>query len=174
MGDIKKKQKKFRRPKDPFDKPRIEEENSLAFQYGLKNKKEIWKAESAIRKIRRRAKSLIPKTEDEKKSFFDKLNKMGLRVETIADVLGLTKENLLARRLQTIVFKKKLSNTIKQARQMIVHKEVLIDGKVVNIPSFEVTITLEAKIGLKERAQKKKKDKEKIVEEEKKDEVENE
>jgi len=65
--------------------------------------------------------------------------------------LALTEENIFARRLQTFVFKKKLAHTIKEARQLIVHKNVLVDGKIVNIPSFVVTLDLENKISLKER-----------------------
>ncbi len=150
MGGIKKKQKGFRRPKQPFDKERIEEENELIKKYGLKNKKEIWKADSKISKIRRRAKSLIPESEERKQEFFAKLNKMGFKISDIADVLGLKIENWLDRRLQTFVFKKKLANNIKQARQLIVHKHVLVDGKIVNVPSFFINTDLENKISLKE------------------------
>jgi small subunit ribosomal protein S4 len=77
MGDIKREKNKFRRPKKLFDKSRIESENKIVLEYGLKNKKEIWKAESEVSKIRRRAKSLIPKTDDERNAFFEKLKKMG-------------------------------------------------------------------------------------------------
>ena len=81
---------------------------------------------------------------------------MGIVVNDVSDVLALTEEDLFNRRLETIVFKKKLANTPKQARQFIVHKNVLVDGVVVNIPSFIVTRDLENKISIKERAVKKK------------------
>ena len=157
MGDIKKKKKKFRKPKQPFDKPRIEEENIIIKKYGLKNKKEIWKAESEISKIRKRAKALIPKSEGAQKEFFEKLNRIGFKVSDTSDVLALTKEDLLDRRLQTILFKKGLAGTSKQARQLIVHKYVLVDGKVVNTPSFVVTTNLENKIELRNKTKKVKK-----------------
>ncbi len=158
MGDIKRKKKKFRKPKQPFDKERIDEENQLIRKYGLKNKKEIWKAESQISKLRRRAKDLIPEEDVKKKEFFAKVNKIGFKVGEISDVLGMTKENWLDRRLQTFVFKKKLANNVKQARQLIIHKHVLVNGNVVNIPSFMITTDLENKISLKEgkRVEKKK------------------
>ena len=140
MGDIRKKKKKYRKPKQPYDSERIGEENKLIQRYGLKNKKEIWRAEAQISKIRRRAKVLIPRSDEEKKEFFEKLHRMGFKVDEISDVLGMTKENWLDRRLQSFVFKKKLANNIKQARQLIVHKHVLVDGNVVNIPSFFVSI----------------------------------
>ncbi len=38
MGEIKRKKSKFKRPKDPFDKSRIDEENAIVEKYGLKNK----------------------------------------------------------------------------------------------------------------------------------------
>jgi len=154
MGDIKKKRKLFSRPKKLYDRARMDEENVLVKRYGLKNKREIWKAKSAVSKLRRRAKSLIGKEGEEQKVFFDKLNKMGFDVHDISDVLALTEENLFDRRLQSFLFRKKMANTVKQARQLIVHKNVLVDGKVVNIPSFIVTTELEGKISVKPRGEK--------------------
>ncbi len=149
MGDIKRKKNKFKRPKKPFDKQRIIEEKEIVKKYGLKNKQEIWKAESEISRLRRMAKSLIPKSEEEKKEFFAKLNRLGFEVKDISDVLALNKEDWLKRRLQTILLKKKLARTIKHARQLITHKLVLVDGRVVNRPGFIVTKDLEDKISLK-------------------------
>jgi len=151
MGDIKKKRKLFSRPKKLYDRTRMDEENVLVKRYGLKNKREIWKTKSVVSKLRRQAKALIGKDGVDQRAFFEKLNKMGLKIVEISDVLGLTEENLLDRRLQTIVFKKKLANTPRQARQFIVHKSVLVDGGVVDAPSFLVTRDLEDKISVKER-----------------------
>ena len=72
----KRKRKRYSRPRKIYDKIRIEEENVLVKKYGLKNKREIWKAGAAIEKIRRQAKLLLTKTEQEQKKFIDKLNKM--------------------------------------------------------------------------------------------------
>ena len=158
MGDIKKKRKMFSRPKKLFDRARMDEENVLIKRYGLKNKREIWKAKTAVSKLRQRAKKLIGKEVGEQQGFFDKLSKMGIVVRDVSDVLALTEENLFERRLQTVLFKKKMANTVKGARQLIVHKNVLVDGNVVNIPSFIVTRDLEDKISLKERKVKSSKD----------------
>lgn len=155
MGDIKRKRKMFSRPKKLFDRTRMDEENVLVNKYGLKNKREIWKAKTAVSKLRRRAKGLISKDIKEQQKFFDKLNKVGMGVTDISDVLALTEEAVFERRLQTFVFKKKLATTVKGARQLIVHKNVLVDGKVVNIPSFVITLELEDKITLKEKKAKK-------------------
>jgi small subunit ribosomal protein S4 len=154
MGDIKKKRKMFSRPKKLFDRARMDDENVLVKKYGLKNKREIWKAKTAVSGIRRRAKALIGSDISEQQAFFDKLNKIGMGVSSISDVLALTEENIFERRLQTFVVKKKLATTPKGARQLIVHKNVLVDGKVVNVPSFVVTLDFENKISLKERAVK--------------------
>jgi small subunit ribosomal protein S4 len=148
MGEIKRKKSKFKRPKDPFDKSRIDEENAIVEKYGLKNKKEIWRAEAMISKIRKQAKSLIKADGEEQKEFFERLNKFGFKTETIPDVLDLAKENWLDRRLQTFVFKKKLANTPKQARQLITHKHVLVNGSIVKSPSFVITADLEDKLML--------------------------
>ena len=151
MGDIKRKRKLFSRPKKLFDRTRMDEENVLIKNYGLKNKREIWKAKTAVSKLRRRAKALIGKDMEEQQVFFNKLNKIGMGVSDVPDVLALTEENLLDRRLQTVLFKKKLANTVKGARQLIVHKNVLVDGTIVNIPSFIVEKEMEDKITLKEK-----------------------
>jgi len=155
MGDIKRKRKLFSRPKKLYDKARIEQEDLIVKKYGLKNKREIWKAKSAVSRFRKRAKELIGANAEEQRVFFEKLNKMGLSIVKISDVLALTEENLLERRLQTILFKRGLANTPRQARQLIVHKNVLLDNSVVNTPSFIVTKELENKISLKVKKLKK-------------------
>ena len=151
MGDIKRKQQRFSRPRQLFNRARIDEEDLLVKKYGLKNKREIWKAEAQVSRLRRRAKSLIPKTDKEKKLFFEKLNKMGFKIAEVSDVLGLTKENWLDRRLQTFVHKKNLAASPREARQLIVHKKVFVAGAAVNAPSFFVTTDLENKISLKQK-----------------------
>lgn len=156
MGDIKKKRKLFSRPKKLFDRVRMDEENILVKRYGLKNKREIWKTKTAVSKLRRRAKDLIGKDTEEQQAFFDKLNKMNMNITSISDVLALTEENLFERRLQTFLFKKKLANTVKAARQLIVHKNVLVNGQIVNIPSFIVNKDMEDKISIREKPVKEK------------------
>jgi small subunit ribosomal protein S4 len=145
---MRKQNKKYSRPRKPFDKTRISEENVLKEEYGLKNKKEIWKAEAAIGKIRNLAKQLITKSEEEKTAFTKKLQKKGFNVNSIADALALKKEDWLKRRLQTIVFYKKLTNTPKQARQFVAHKHVSIGDQIINIPSYQVSLEQEPLVRL--------------------------
>ena len=151
---MKRKHKTYSKPKRPFDKVRIDEEAIIKKDYGLKNKKEIWKADSQIKSIRRKAKKLISADTTEQKALFERLKKIGLDVNSIADVLSLDKKDYLNRRLQTILVKKKLTTTSKSARQLIIHKKVLVEGKVINSPSYVVPVQLEDKITLKEKKKK--------------------
>jgi small subunit ribosomal protein S4 len=145
------KKNKFSWPRKIYDKTRINDENKLVEEYGLKNKKEIWKAEAKIKYFRNRAKFLITGSHEEKEHFFNKLVSIGLPVKTIAEVLALNKEDLLRRRLSTIVWKRGLANTARQARQLIVHKNVLVEGRAINIPGYIVSTELESNITLKNK-----------------------
>ncbi len=143
------KHKTYSRPKRPFDKPRLDEEALIKKEFGLKNKKEIWKADANVSSLREKAKKLISADPAEQQALFDQLKKIGINVSTIADVLSLTKQDYLKRRLQTVLVTKKLATTTKSARQLITHKKVLINNRVVNSPSYIVPIELENKISLK-------------------------
>lgn len=169
---MKRKHKNYSRPKRPFEKIRIEEERKIKKEFGLKNKREIWKAEAKVGLMREKAKNLISASSEEQKALFKRLQKTGLDVNSIADILSLDKKDLLKRRLQTIVLNKKLATTSKQARQLIVHKKVLVNGSIVNIPSYIVPIELENKIAIKNVKKTKKKVEKK--EAEKSNETENE
>ncbi len=146
---MKRKHKTYSKPKRPFDKVRIDEEARIKKEFGLKNKREIWKAEANVGSMREKAKKLISAKPEEQEALFDQLKKIGIKVDSIADVLSLNKEDYLKRRLQSVLVAKKMATTSKGARQLITHKKVLIDGKVVNRPSYIVSIVLENKISLK-------------------------
>lgn len=148
------KHKRYSRPRKPFDKQRIEEENKIAEEFGLKNKREIWKAEAAVNRLRRRAKTLITASAEKQEELFNKLKNMGIKVESIPEVLALQKSDWMKRRLQTILIKKKIAKTPKQARQMIVHKQIMINENIVNQPSYIVSTDEEEKIFIKEKRKK--------------------
>jgi small subunit ribosomal protein S4 len=141
--------KRYVRPKKLYEKSRIEEENALAERYGLKNKREIWKTISKVSYYRRRAKALAKSSSEEQEVLFGKLRDLGLKTESVADVLALSVEDILRRRLPSIVVQKKLAHTVRQARQMVVHKNVRVDGRVVNVPSYLVSVADEQKITVK-------------------------
>jgi len=152
------KRKKYNKPRRLYDKRRIEEENMLIKKYGLKNKREIWKADVAIERIRNQAKKLITASEEKQQELFNKLNKMGFKVKTIADILALNKEDWLKRRLQSVLIIKNYAKP-REARQLIVHKHVAIGDKIVNIPSYIVKTDEEDRIKVFKKI-KKEKDKE--------------
>jgi len=158
----KRKRKQYSRPRKPFDKTRIDAENILVKKYGLKNKKEIWKADASIGRIRNLAKKLITKPDEEKKAFVGRLQKKGFQVENIADALSLDKEDWLKRRLQTIVRLKKFASTPKQARQLVVHRHISIAGNVVNKPSYQVSLGEESEVKLNIVLKQKKSSKPKV------------
>ncbi len=146
---MKRERKKYERPLHPWDKERIEKEKGLIKNFGLKNKKEIWKFEAISRKYRRLARELVARKDKEKeRSLLEKLIRLGLLNDgaSLDDVLGLRLENFLERRLQTIVFRKSLANSVKQARQAIVHGHVFIGGRKVVYPSYIVSKDEEEKI----------------------------
>jgi len=138
---MRKLKKKYKRPKRPWDKARIEEEKKLMEKYGLRRKREIWRAKEILRKFRRRARRLAAERDKEKeKILLDKLYRMGLleKDATLDDVLSLTVEDILDRRLQTLVYKLGLARTPKQARQFIVHGHIAFEGRRTVYPSLLV------------------------------------
>lgn len=155
---MKRKHKSYSKPKRPFEKARIEEEAGIKEEYGLKNKTEIWKADSKIRSIREKAKKLIPASKEKQMAFFAGLKKEGYKADSLSDVLSLDKRDYLNRRLETVVFRKKMARSTKQARQMIVHKKILVDGRVIDSPSYIVLLELENKISIKKKERKENKE----------------
>ena len=144
MGDPKKPRKKYKTPKHPWQKARLLEEQEYMFEYGLRNKKELWKAKTLLSYFRKRARDLLAAPEEVKeqlgKPLLRKLYKLGLLGEnaTIDDILNLTVRDILERRLQTVVYKMGLAKTIWQARQMIVHRHILVNGRICQSPSYLV------------------------------------
>ncbi|MCX6819175.1 MAG: 30S ribosomal protein S4 [Candidatus Aenigmarchaeota archaeon] len=151
MGQPKSQRKKYSRPKEPFDKDRLEREKEILKEYGLRRKHEIQRAEGILRNFRRRARDLqAAHDEKKKKELFEKLNSMGLikKDAKLEDVLSINLENILSRRLQTIIHKKALAHTVKQARQLIVHGHVTINQRKIIWPSYLVPAELEDNIEL--------------------------
>jgi small subunit ribosomal protein S4 len=146
---MKRQRKKYITPKTPWDRERIEREKVLMKTFGLRRKREIWRAEALLRKYRRIARELIAKTDEKKEAqLIEKLSKLGIlpKNSTLDDVLSLTVENFLERRLQTIVFRKGFANTPKHARQLIVHGKVFINERKITFPSYLVPVEEEDKI----------------------------
>jgi small subunit ribosomal protein S4 len=152
VGDPKKQRKKFETPRFQWRKDVLQEELKLLGQYGLRNKHELWRHKTTLSKARGIARSLISKSTEERvkmeNELLAKLKKKGILQETavLDNVLDLTIEDILERRLQTIVFRKGLARTSFQARQLITHGHITIDNRRVTIPGFIVPKEDESKI----------------------------
>jgi small subunit ribosomal protein S4 len=150
MGYPGKNHKQYETPNRPFEKTRIEEESRLVIAYGLRNKRELWKAQSTLRRYRRGAREMLALAsaradplllERKRGELIGHLQRMGLMGPNgdIEAVLALKVEQELERRLQTIVYRRGLARSPKQARQLITHGHVAIAGQKVTIPGYRVT-----------------------------------
>jgi len=152
VGDPKKSRKTWSSPRHPWRKEILMEESRLLGMYGLRNKRELWKAASTVRYFRHRARALLTAPpeirEKEEKILINKLIKLGLLKEgaKLDNILDLRVEDLLERRLQTLVYKKGLARTIYEARQLIVHGHIAIKGRRIRSPGYLVTIDEEPHI----------------------------
>jgi small subunit ribosomal protein S4 len=143
MGDPKRARKKHIRPVKIWQKDRIEEDKVLMKEYGLKRKKEIWRMDYILTSLRKQAKNLTARDDEqskkEEKQLLERLKRLSLmKAGKLDDVLNLTLKDILDRRLETIVYKKGLARSINQARQFIVYGHISIKGAKVTIPSYLV------------------------------------
>ena len=134
----------YETPNHPFQGGRIAEERDLVGRYGLKNKEELWRAQSELRDYRREARNLLAQFEEDgtTERFLARLQRYGILGENdgLGDVLALDVTDILERRLQTVVYRKGLANTPKQARQFVSHGHVSIDNRRVKTPSYTVEV----------------------------------
>jgi small subunit ribosomal protein S4 len=144
MGDPKRQRKKYEAPRFPWSKTELSEELRLLGEYGLRNKRELWRHNYMISKYRTLARKLLAQPEDERivleKQLINKLSFIRLIPENadLDDILDLSVDKILARRLQTLVFKNGLARTPYQARQLIVHGHISIKERKVTVPSYWV------------------------------------
>ena len=144
MGDPRKARKQYSRPRSPWRADQLAQELYLLGTFGLRNKRELWKAETRLSSVRKQARVLLAATQAvrlrEEKKLLDSLRRRGLIGEaaTLDDILSLTVEDVLQRRLQSMVFKKGMALSPLHSRQLIVHGHVSIGGRVVTVPGYEV------------------------------------
>jgi small subunit ribosomal protein S4 len=147
MGDPKKKHKTFNTPKRPYETEALMEELRVIGAYGLRNKRELWKAHTELSTLRGRARDLLSLGTEERarreSALIEKLAHRGLVMENgrLEDVLTLSVEDLLERRLQTYIFRRGMAGSLFQARQLIAHGHIAIDSRKVTSPSYQVRIT---------------------------------
>ncbi len=157
MGYPGKKRKSYDTPKHPWQATRMAGEVELVKKYGLRNKKELWKAHSILRRYRADARRLLAESAEGEltghlKTESDQILARLIRYSiihgdaNIDDILGLETNSILERRLQTQVHRLGLARTPKQARQFITHGHIAIDGKRVTVPGMLISKKEEMRI----------------------------
>ncbi|HOW15357.1 30S ribosomal protein S4 [Methanosarcina sp.] len=156
-----KKSKSYETPKHPWQEARMATEVQLVKAYGLRNKKEVWRAASMLRMYRSEARKLLANVASgqeggleghyrtQSEEILAKLIRYGIIKPdaNIDDILSLKTENILERRLQTQVLRLGLARTVIQARQFITHGHIAINGRKATIPGMLVSKEDEMHIG---------------------------
>ena len=152
MGGIRRQRKKIMTSGHPYDKTRIDQELPLVGEYGLRNKKELWKARTVLSKARQQARALLALPaevrEQREKELLSRLANLGVLPpgSDLDSVLALDVRTVLNRRLQTVVHKKGLANSPYQARQFIAHRHIAIERAVVTSPGRLIKVNEEENI----------------------------
>jgi small subunit ribosomal protein S4 len=142
MGGIRKPKKKFVAPGHPWQKTRLAEELIYVGEYGLRNKRELWKHRTQLTQFRSTARDLVALSSDERgvrePQLVDRLNRLALidKSSKLDDILNLTIRDVLERRLQTQVMRQGLAKTMHHARQLIVHGHITLENHRVTSPGM--------------------------------------
>jgi len=141
--------KTYTTPRRPFEKERLDQELKLIGEFGLRNKREVWRVKYVVTKIRTAARELLTLDEKNPRRLFEgnallrRLVRIGVLDESkmkLDYVLSLRIDDFLERRLQTQVFKLGLAKSIHHARVLIRQRHIRVRKQVVNIPSFVVRL----------------------------------
>ena len=152
--------KQYETPNHPYQGERISNEHGLLDRYGLKNKEELWRAQSELRSYRREARDLLAQPQDDpavirrSEEFLGRLKRVGILGEgdELGTVLSLEVEDVLERRLQTVAYRKGLANTPQQARQFILHGHIVVGEQRHCIPSYVVDVDEEDLVAFDENS----------------------
>jgi len=144
MGDPKRTRRSYETPRHPWRRDQLEVELHLMGDFGLRNKRELWRYKTMLSKVRGQARSMLASTGEERarleREYLSKLSRIGVLSESasIDDILDLDIRDLLERRLQTLVFRKGLAKTLFQARQLVSHGHISVSGKIISVPGYLV------------------------------------
>ncbi|CAM9655428.1 unnamed protein product, partial [Heterosigma akashiwo] len=139
-------------PRRPFEKERLDQELKLCGEYGLRCKREIWRVQFTLAKIRKAARELLTLDPKDPRRLFEgpallrRMVRYGLLNEDEKEldfVLQLSTQKILERRLQTKVFKQSLAKSIHHARVLIKQRHIRVGKQLVNVPSFMVRLDAE-------------------------------
>ncbi|VVB77310.1 30S ribosomal protein S4 [uncultured archaeon] len=150
MGDPKKIRKKYATPSLMWDTIRLQREHSLRENYGLKNLRELWILASELRRVRKNVRDVLAGRTDEQvgKDMIARLSRYNVVKgdAKLDDILVVNVESFLERRLQTVVFRKGMAKSMKQARQLVSHGIISINGRRVTSPGHLVLASEEDSI----------------------------
>jgi small subunit ribosomal protein S4 len=152
LGDPKKKHKLYTTPKRPYDVANLEEELKLVGAYGLRNKRELWRHRTELSTLRRRAREMlsigVAEREQMETELIGRLHRLGLLPErgNLDDILSLNIQDLMERRLQTVLFRRGMAKSFFQSRQLISHGHIAIGGRKMKAPSYMVSTADEASL----------------------------
>ena len=139
----------------PYEKERLDQELKLCGEYGLRCKREIWRVQFMLSKVRKAARTLLTLDVKDPKRLFEtpplirRLKRYGLLTDeetTLDDILKLTTTRFMERRLQTKVHRQGIAKSIHHARVLIKQKHIRVGKQIVNVPSFCVRTTAEKHI----------------------------
>lgn len=150
MGDPKFSRSKTQTPTHPWRQARIDEEHALKEKYGLKKTggmREIWKERTSLRRYRNQAMKLIGRVDTseghfakEKEQLITSLTRKGLLPEgaSVGDVLQIDIDQMLSRRLQSVVYRRGLAPTMRSSRQLIMHGHISIGEQKMTVPGYHI------------------------------------
>lgn len=139
--------KTSRTPRRPFEKERLDSELETVGQYGLRNKREVWRVQLVLSKMRTTARTLLTLDEKDPRRMFEgaallrRLTRLGVldeKKQALDYVLSLNVKEFLERRLQTQVFRLGLAKSMHHARVVIHQRHIRVGKQLVNVPSYLV------------------------------------
>jgi small subunit ribosomal protein S4 len=150
LGDPRKPRRQYSTPRNPWQSDQLAQELYLLGTFGLRNKRELWRAQTELSRLRKQARELLAAPAavraDREAKLLAYVRRLGMVSATapLDDVLSLTAENLLERRLQTVVWRRGLARSPHHARQLIVHRHVQVGERTVRVPGYLVRTTEES------------------------------